>query len=40
MAMARLLLTGLIAVIGAGGVDVAHFWATLVLLGLGWTSGF
>ena len=28
------------AAVGLGGVDVAHFWATLVLLGLGWNFGF
>ncbi|MBN9573284.1 MAG: MFS transporter, partial [Alicycliphilus denitrificans] len=26
--------------VGLGGIDVAHFWATLVLLGLGWNFGF
>ena len=35
-----LVLTGLSAAVGLGGVDVAHFWATLVLLGLGWNFGF
>lgn len=28
------------AVIGLSGVDVAHFWATLILLGFGWNFGF
>ncbi|CAM5209661.1 Putative membrane protein OS=Castellaniella defragrans (strain DSM / CCUG 39792 / 65Phen) OX=1437824 GN=BN940_11476 PE=4 SV=1 [Castellaniella denitrificans] len=37
---AGLVLTGLSAAIGLGGVDVAHFWATLILLGLGWNFGF
>ena len=38
--MAGLALTGLAAAVGLSGVDVAHFWATLVLLGLGWNFGF
>ncbi|KAB2906567.1 MAG: MFS transporter [Burkholderiaceae bacterium] len=33
-------LTGLSAAVGLGGVDVAHFWTALVLLGLGWNFGF
>ncbi len=37
---AGLVLTGLSAAIGLGGVDVAHFWATLILLGLSWNFGF
>ncbi len=37
---AGLVLTGLSAAIGLGGVDVPHFWATLILLGLGWNFGF
>lgn len=40
MATVGLALTGLAAAVGLGGVDVAHFWATLVLLGLGWNFGF
>ncbi|TPG44211.1 MFS transporter, partial [Roseomonas nepalensis] len=28
------------AVVGLLGVDVAHFWGTLVLLGVGWNFGF
>ena len=35
-----LVLTGLSAAVGLGGMEVAHFWATLVLLGLGWNFGF
>lgn len=34
---------GLIAVsaaIGLSGIDIAHFWATLILLGIGWNFGF
>ncbi|WP_353233689.1 MFS transporter [Diaphorobacter ruginosibacter] len=40
MAAVGLALIGLSAAIGLGGIDVAHFWATLVLLGLGWNFGF
>ncbi len=40
VATVGLILTGLSAAIGLGGVDVAHFWATLILLGLGWNFGF
>ncbi|MFT3811890.1 MAG: MFS transporter [Acidovorax sp.] len=40
MAAAGLALTALAAAVGLGGIDVAHFWATLVLLGLGWNFGF
>ncbi|WP_134499820.1 MFS transporter [Microvirga pakistanensis] len=28
------------AVIGLSGVDVGHFWASLILLGIGWNFGF
>ena len=35
-----LALIALSAVIGLLGVDVAHFWATLILLGVGWNFGF
>lgn len=38
--MAGLLLTGLSAAVGLMGIDVAHFWLTLVLLGVGWNFGF
>ena len=37
---AGLLLTGLSAAIGLTGIDIAHFWLTLILLGLGWNFGF
>ncbi|MGV3655467.1 MAG: MFS transporter [Noviherbaspirillum sp.] len=37
---AGLALTGLAATAGLAGVDVAHFWLTLVLLGIGWNFGF
>ena len=35
-----LTLTGVSVAIGLMGVDVAHFWLTLILLGLGWNFGF
>uniref|UniRef100_UPI0005661DB5 MFS transporter n=1 Tax=Roseomonas gilardii TaxID=257708 RepID=UPI0005661DB5 len=35
-----LLLTAASAAVGLLGVDVAHFWMTLILLGLGWNFGF
>src|SRR5690606_9327422 len=38
--MAGLLLIGSSAAVGLAGIDVAHFWLTLVLLGLGWNFGF
>ena len=37
---AGLALTGLSAAVGLAGVDVTHFWLSLVLLGLGWNFGF
>ncbi|MXQ10316.1 MFS transporter [Microvirga makkahensis] len=37
---AGLSLTAASAVIGLTGVDVAHFWLTLILLGVGWNFGF
>jgi len=40
MAMFGLVLTGLSAAVGLGGIDVAHFWWALILLGLGWNFGF
>ena len=40
MAGVGLLLLGLAAVAGLGGVDVMHFWLALILLGLGWNFGF
>ncbi|MBF9233983.1 MFS transporter [Microvirga alba] len=33
-------LIGLSAVIGLSGTSVAHFWTTLILLGIGWNFGF
>src|SRR5690606_15527659 len=35
-----LILTGLSAAVGLAGIDVAHFWASLTLLGIGWNFGF
>lgn len=35
-----LLLTGISTVVGLGGIDVAHFWWMLILLGIGWNFGF
>ena len=35
-----LALTAGAATIGLLGVDVAHFWLTLILLGVGWNFGF
>ncbi len=40
VSMAGLLLTALSAGIGLMGMDVAHFWLSLILLGLGWNFGF
>lgn len=37
---AGLALTAAAAAIGLTGVDVAHFWLTLILLGVGWNFGF
>lgn len=35
-----LLLIALSAAIGLSGIAVAHFWATLIVLGIGWNFGF
>jgi MFS family permease len=35
-----LALTAASIVVGLGGIDVAHFWLTLILLGIGWNFGF
>jgi predicted MFS family arabinose efflux permease len=40
VATVGLALTGLSAVAGLGGIAVAHFWISLILLGLGWNFGF
>jgi MFS family permease len=38
--MAGLALTALSTATGLLGVDLAHFWLTLILLGVGWNFGF
>lgn len=38
--MAGLALTAASAAVGLTGVEVGHFWLTLILLGLGWNFGF
>ena len=40
VATAGLALTAASAAVGLAGVDVGHFWLTLILLGLGWNFGF
>jgi len=40
MATLGLVLIAVSAAIGLGGIDVAHFWWTLILLGVGWNFGF
>jgi MFS family permease len=40
ISIAGLLLIGISAAVGLDGIDVAHFWWTLILLGLGWNFGF
>jgi predicted MFS family arabinose efflux permease len=37
---AGLFLIALSALIGLSGITVGHFWATLILLGIGWNFGF
>jgi MFS family permease len=37
---AGLILLAACAVIAMNGIDVAHFWAALILLGVGWNFGF
>lgn len=37
---AGLFLIAVSAVIGLWGIDIAHFWGTLILLGIGWNFGF
>jgi len=37
---AGLLLIALAAVVGLWGISIAHFWAALILLGLGWNFSF
>lgn len=38
--MTGLVLTGFSAIVGLSGIDVAHFWLSLILLGIGWNFGF
>ncbi|MDS1141056.1 MFS transporter [Pusillimonas sp. SM2304] len=40
VATAGLILIGLSAAVGLGGIDVMHFWWSLTLLGVGWNFGF
>ncbi|MDQ0561125.1 MFS family permease [Rhizobium mesoamericanum] len=40
MAATGLLLIGGSALIALSGLDIAHFWGSLILLGLGWNFGF
>ena len=40
VATVGLALTAASAAVGLAGVDVGHFWLTLILLGLGWNFGF
>lgn len=37
---AGFMLTAASATVGLSGIDVGHFWGTLILLGLGWNFGF
>ncbi len=37
---AGLLMIGMSVMAGLAGIDVAHFWLTLILLGVGWNFGF
>ncbi|MBB5213448.1 MFS transporter [Parapusillimonas granuli] len=40
MAAMGLILIGLSAAVGLGGIEVMHFWWSLILLGAGWNFGF
>ncbi len=40
MIAAGLLLMGVASVVGLAGTSVGHFWAVLILLGVGWNFGF
>ncbi len=40
VSMAGLTLTAVSVAVGLLGADVAHFWLTLILLGIGWNFGF
>src|SRR5262249_58456685 len=39
MAIGVVLLSGC-AIVGLSGIDVAHFWLAIILLGVGWNFGF
>jgi MFS family permease len=38
--IAGLVITGLSIAVGLAGTEVAHYWLSLILLGLGWNLGF
>lgn len=38
--MVGFMLTGISVAVGLTGIDLAHFWLTLILLGIGWNFGF
>lgn len=40
VAAAGLLMTGLSIVVGLSGTEIAHYWLSLILLGIGWNFGF
>lgn len=40
VATVGLMLIGLSAAVGLGGIDIMHFWWSLILLGVGWNFGF
>ncbi|RUM06180.1 MFS transporter [Rhizobium chutanense] len=40
VAAVGLLLIGASALVALGGLDIAHFWGALILLGIGWNFGF
>ncbi|HDJ1439368.1 TPA: MFS transporter [Serratia rubidaea] len=40
VAAAGLLITGLSVVVGLSGTEIAHYWLSLILLGIGWNFGF
>jgi len=40
VATSGLVLIGVSAAVGLGGIDVMHFWWSLILLGVGWNFGF
>lgn len=40
VATVGLVLIGVSAAVGLGGIDVMHFWWSLILLGVGWNFGF